>query len=108
MPGGDGTGPLGIGPRSGRAAHFCAGFEMPGFMNPAGFGYGFGRGGGRGFGRFCRTAGWRNWWSGGAYQGLEAGTETKMLEDRIRYMEQDLDQAKKRLAELQKGPNQAE
>jgi len=35
MPLGDGTGPAGLGPMTGRAAGFCAGFPMPGYMNPA-------------------------------------------------------------------------
>jgi len=56
MPGGDGTGPAGLGPMTGRAAGYCAGFGVPGYMNPIpgrGFwGWGRGRGGGRG---------WRNW-----------------------------------------------
>ena len=46
MPRGDRTGPMGFGPMTGRGAGYCAGFGMPGFMNPAG------RGGGRG---------WRHW-----------------------------------------------
>ena len=52
MPGGDGTGPAGMGPMTGRAAGFCAGYPMPGYMNPVmgrGFGFGRGRGLGRGF-----------------------------------------------------------
>lgn len=80
MPFGDGTGPAGMGPMTGRAAGFCAGFPVPGYMNPiigrAGFygpftptvgpygeglsGYGvpyYGRGFGRGFGR-GRGRGW--------------------------------------------------
>jgi len=63
MPRGDRTGPWGLGPRTGRAAGYCAGYPVPGFMNPApgfGRGFGFGRGGGRGRGR-----GFRGWW--GAY-----------------------------------------
>jgi hypothetical protein len=55
MPRGDGTGPAGMGPMTGRAAGYCAGYSVPGFMNPIG-GRGFwgrGRGGGRG---------WRNWY----------------------------------------------
>jgi len=46
MPGGDGTGPAGMGPMTGRAAGYCAGYGMPGFMNPIpGRGYwGWGRG----------------------------------------------------------------
>ena len=34
MPGGDGTGPMGLGPMTGRAAGYCAGYPAPGFMNP--------------------------------------------------------------------------
>jgi hypothetical protein len=33
MPRGDGTGPMGMGPMTGRAAGFCAGYPTPGFMN---------------------------------------------------------------------------
>jgi hypothetical protein len=36
MPRGDGTGPAGMGPMTGRAAGFCAGYPVPGYMNPAG------------------------------------------------------------------------
>ena len=55
MPGGDGTGPAGMGPMTGRAAGYCAGYPVPGGMNPVPRrGYlGRGRGGGRG---------WRNWY----------------------------------------------
>jgi len=44
MPRGDGTGPMGLGPMTGRGAGFCAGFPAPGFLNPYGFGrrWGFG------------------------------------------------------------------
>ena len=40
MPRGDRTGPMGFGPMTGRGAGYCAGFGMPGFMNPVG-GQGF-------------------------------------------------------------------
>ena len=36
MPRGDGTGPAGLGPMTGRAAGYCAGYPVPGFMNPYG------------------------------------------------------------------------
>ena len=52
MPGGDRTGPAGMGPMTGRAAGYCAGYSMPGYAYPVGGrGFGFwgrGRGGGRG------------------------------------------------------------
>lgn len=57
MPFGDGTGPRGLGPMTGRGAGYCAGFGMPGFYNPVpgggygGYGFGPGRGWGRGMGR---------------------------------------------------------
>ena len=83
MPGGDGTGPAGMGPMTGRAAGYCAGYAMPGYANPIpGRGYwGWGRGGGwgrgRGLGWGRGGGGWgrRNWfyatgltgWQRGAY-----------------------------------------
>jgi len=57
MPWGDGTGPLGLGPMTGRGAGYCAGFPVPGYMNP--YPRGFGRG--RGFRWF-----WRRFWLTGA------------------------------------------
>jgi len=56
VPRGDGTGPAGMGPLTGRSAGFCAGFKTPGFMNP-GFGRGMGLGRGRGFRRMFWLAG---------------------------------------------------
>ena len=44
MPRGDGTGPQGMGPMTGRAAGYCAGYNAPGYANPiAGRGFGAGR-----------------------------------------------------------------
>jgi hypothetical protein len=60
MPRGDRTGPWGLGPMTGRAAGYCAGYPVPGFMNPVpgfGRGFGWGRGWGRGRGR-----GFRRWY----------------------------------------------
>jgi len=34
MPAGDGTGPMGMGPMTGRAAGYCAGYPAPGYANP--------------------------------------------------------------------------
>jgi hypothetical protein len=52
MPRGDKTGPWGTGPMTGRAAGYCAGYPVPGYMNPTGgYGGGRGRGRGRGWGR---------------------------------------------------------
>jgi hypothetical protein len=58
MPRGDGTGPAGQGPLTGRGAGYCGGYGVPGYANPApGYGYGMGWGGAWGHGR-----GWRHWY----------------------------------------------
>jgi len=76
MPGGDGTGPMGLGPMTGRAAGYCAGYPVPGYMNPIpgrgywgwgrglgrGWGRGFGRGWGRGFGRGWHARAWAGYY----------------------------------------------
>jgi len=59
MPGGDGTGPMGMGPMSGRAAGYCAGSAVPGFMNAGGGRGFFGRGCGMGRGRMGLGYGFR-------------------------------------------------
>lgn len=65
MPFGDGTGPGGMGPMTGRGAGYCTGYNQPGtfsqvprggsgfsWRRPFGFfGFGWGRGRGRGRGR---------------------------------------------------------
>lgn len=56
MPGGDGTGPMGLGQMTGRGTGYCAGFRVAGYANPTpGRGLGMGRRRGRGRGR-----GWRH------------------------------------------------
>ena len=69
MPGGDRTGPMGSGPRTGRGMGVCAGFSSPGYLNPSP-GQGrmmrlarrIGRGFRRGHGRFGKGFG-REWWN---------------------------------------------
>ena len=62
MPAGDGTGPRGMGPMTGRGAGYCGGYDAPGYANPIpgrGFGMGRGRGGAWG-GGWGRGRGWRH------------------------------------------------
>lgn len=63
MPRGDGTGPWGLGPMTGRAAGYCAGYPVPGYANPyVGWrGLGPGRGRGRGFRRIYYATGLPGW-----------------------------------------------
>jgi len=62
MPYGDGTGPMGRGPMTGRAAGYCAGYGLPGYASAiGGGGMGARMGWGGGWGRGWR---WRNWYYG--------------------------------------------
>lgn len=113
MPRGDRTGPEGMGPMTGRAAGFCAGYNIPGYANPAmGRGYGMGRGGfRRSFGNGGR--GWRNqflatglpgWMRFGRYPGTGAGVdpeqEKAVLKNQAEALQSEADAIRKRLAEL--------
>ena len=64
MPGGDRTGPMGMGAMTGRAAGFCAGYDAPGYASPIpgrGFrGRGW-RGGGRGWRHMYYATGLPGW-----------------------------------------------
>jgi len=64
MPRGDRTGPWGAGPMTGRVAGYCAGYSVPGYLNPVGgYGRGFGRGWGRGYGRGWGRGFGRGWYA---------------------------------------------
>ena len=105
MPGGNGMGPMGMGPMTGRGAGYCAGYGAPGYAN-AGMGRGFGRGGG---GR-----GWRHWFHATGLTGWQRGGMTgwrppaapsdqqqaQVLGGQIEQMEQALEQMRARLKEL--------
>lgn len=119
MPRGDGTGPMGQGPMTGRGTGYCAGYSAPGYMNPAwGGGFcrpGIGRGRGRGFA-------WRNWFYAtglpfrarvnqpeGWYQAgaapmypptMSKEAEVEMLKSEAAELETTLTQIKERLAKL--------
>jgi len=85
MPRGDGTGPAGQGPMTGRRMGFCAGFNAPGFMN-FGLGRGFGRG--RGFA-----------WRARAFQAIPQPQITEAQEKEL--LKQELEAIKSEQAEIQ-------
>jgi len=114
MPRGDGTGPAGMGPMTGRAAGFCAGNNVPGYANPyigRGFGGGMGRGRGRGFRHWFYATGLPRWARFGGFNALYAyplsyqkpnpETEKQALQNQAEYLEVELNEVKKRLAALE-------
>lgn len=115
MPRGDRTGPAGAGSMTGRAAGYCAGFDVPGYMNTAagrGFGAGFGQG--RGF-RGCGFAGYgrRNRAFAAGAQGTRFGgyaapyrapdseLEKQALKNQAEALKSELDLIRKRLSEIE-------
>jgi len=124
MPRGDGTGPAGLGPMTGRAAGYCAGLGVPGSMNFApGRGYlawGRGRGGGRGFrNQYYATGlfGWQRTSTGrppwgnpyladmaGSFSAAPAITREQKLEalkSQAKYLEDALQDIRKQLEDLE-------
>jgi len=94
MPFGDGTGPMGFGPMTGRGGGFCAGFGGPGFANPIpGRRFGFARG--MPYGYPYNRYGYG--YPGGA---IPIEEEVRVLEDQARAMESDLNDIRKRLEDL--------
>ena len=104
MPRGDGTGPWGEGPMTGRGLGFCTGFERPGFVNPR-LGRGFGRG--RGFGWRFKTQPVQRAPITYAMPRMTKEEETQVLERDIqlldqekKFLEEQIVQARKRLENL--------
>jgi hypothetical protein len=116
MPFGDRTGPIGLGPMKGRAAGYCAGYAVPGYMNPVqarGLNFRIGRGG-RGRRNWFYATGLTGWqraaygypsWGTG-YANLPApfatGKEQEMalLKNQAEYLENALKELNQRIQEL--------
>ena len=122
MPRGDGTGPMGAGPMTGRGTGFCAGYQAPGFINQwmrGGRAWGGRR---RGFRNMFYATGLPGWarfgyspgWSAPmppnpAYQPAQPAQytaeydpeyEKEILKNQADYLKQQLDDINKRLQEL--------
>lgn len=104
MPRGDGTGPIGLGAKTERAAGYCAGHPVPGFMNPMPGPRGSIRG--RGCHRFWRIGIIHSpylypYFT--QYQ-VEPEDEIKYLQNMAETLKKELDTVEKRIDELsQKG-----
>jgi len=115
MPRGDRTGPMGMGPMTGRGAGYCGGYGAPGFANAMpGRGLGLGGGWGRGWRH-------RNWYyatgvpgwarmGGAPAWGVLADApapsrdqETEILKQQAEWLKQQLDAIGLRIEELGKG-----
>jgi Family of unknown function (DUF5320) len=115
MPRGDGTGPVGQGPMTGRAAGYCAEYAVPGFASGPAFGRAtFGRGmgygrGGHGAGGGC---GYRNRFyptgvpfsafvGPGPGPALDRNEEMALLKSESQRLQSVLETIEQRLAQLE-------
>ncbi len=133
MPFGDRTGPMGMGPMTGRAAGYCAGYPVPGFMNPNPGRWGWGRGWGRGMG-WGRGRGWgRRAYGGYPYPGYggwgypgwgapaggyppgapmsaptppTAEQEKQYLRDHADFLQKELEEIERRISDLESKPEE--
>ncbi len=104
MPRGDGTGPAGMGPMTGRAAGYCAGYNMPGYMNPYGgrMGAGFGRGRGRWWGYSPSPAVWAPPYGAYPYAPpYSEAQEKEALQSQVKFFEDQIAALQKRIKELE-------
>jgi len=129
MPGGDRTGPAGMGPMTGRGTGYCAGYPATGYPGFAfGSGFGAGRGGGRGRRNWFYATG-LNGWQRSAYgdpryggtvpyryqtntgtvpynapygQAVTKQQELDALKGQAEYLEDSLEGIKARMEELEK------
>jgi len=94
---------------TGRAAGLCAGFSVPGYLNPAGggFGRGYGGGGRGGFGRGFRNmffaTGLPGWARSGVAGTAGAADEKQVLTSQADALRAQLDGIQKRLEQLDSG-----
>ncbi len=130
MPRGDGTGPRGMGPMTGRAAGYCAGYDAPGYATTGigwgarmGRGFGVGRGywgggsgywggGGRGWRNMYYATGVPGWarygrWGvppayPGPYDEPDPDIQKAALKSRADALQAQLDLVMKRLSDLEK------
>lgn len=93
MPGGDRTGPMGMGPMTGRGMGYCAGFAVPGYAGPPGGGYG--RGWGRG-----RSRGWRNMYYATGEPPAATAPATMTQQQELELLKQQAEQTAQTLEEI--------
>ncbi len=102
MPRGDGSGPAGMGPMTGRAAGFCNGANSAGYLNVGGYTRGMHSGFGRGFHSVSRGAGLgRGLNSAYTAPVYSKETEKRSLENEVGYLKNQLKTLEDRLAAMQ-------
>lgn len=99
-----------MGPRTGRAAGYCSGFDAPGFMNGAprggggrGLGFGRGRGGGRGWRNRFYATGQPVWMRGDYDPDMDAPEPTQDTS----FLARQLEALKAQMSAIEEQLNQA-
>jgi hypothetical protein len=104
MPRGDRTGPAGMGPMTGRGAGYCAGYPVPGYMNPYGgrLGAGFGRGRGRWWGYPYSVQNWGAGYTPFPFTApYSSEQEKEALQNQVKVFEDQIKSMRERIEELE-------
>lgn len=107
MPGGDKTGPMGLGPMTGRAAGFCAGYGVQGHANCAGARgcFGVGRGMGRRQNARRRNFNYPVWQNAPLYTQPNPQQELTALKEQAEFTQNSLQEINQRISELESENN---
>ncbi|WP_304508515.1 DUF5320 domain-containing protein [Anaerotignum sp.] len=104
MPRRDGTGPMGMGAKTGRGAGFCTGSATNENLGNFGCSYGFGKG--RGYRRMLYATGlprWARFGNQNEFEALAWGVgEKELLKKQANLLESQLNEVNKRLASFEK------
>lgn len=103
MPRNDGTGPIGMGPMTGRGSGYCIGYVRPGDTNYFRVRFSGGMSGGRGFRRMFNLTGVPGWQRNGYAMPIPDGQdydEKAVLEKEQEFLEAQLRQIKESLNSL--------
>ena len=107
MPRGNRTGPMGMGPRTGRGLGYCSGYNIPGYMHSAPIGRGrawggrMGRGRGRGWG-WGNQPGYAISYPSFYPEPISPTEEAKILEETLEDLKIQMKTVEKRIEALNK------
>lgn len=106
MPRGNGTGPAGLGPMTGRRVGYCTGTAMPGYANPGmgrcqGMGFGAGGRGRRNMFYATGRPGWLRFGWPGSTAPMSPENEAAVLKAQAAALQEQVEAITKRIAEIE-------
>ncbi len=108
MPRGDKTGPMGMGPMTGRGAGICKGNDSPGYMSAGGSRFNGSGGRHRGFHHCFNATGFPGWMRFNGNTVTSQEDEIGLLKSQADYLNRSLDAVNKRLSQMETSKDASE